>query len=772
MGSANVLLDLEQQLSSLNQLKAPGASKGKIGTITQLCVSNIIIEHDMVQLLYKALKKAPATHKLGALYVIDSVTRQWIEKAKHNGEELHFEGRGEAGTFAAAVKRVTELMPALFDDIMKGIPQEQKPKLENMVGIWEKGNTFPAKLLADFKAKLKPPPAAPAAPVPEKTNGTVATQSIAQRSAGEKFAAPVPSRPLFTPTGYPPPQLYEQGYMPKKPNAGAANGIAAAHSRPPLPQQMPAPAMPAPAAPQPPAQDVNNILALLASAVPKPAAPVVPTQPPQFMSQPPPVQAMPPQLPPNIAALFAQQNGVPPQAFQQPPPFALPPQTTPMQMNGFQPPQGFPNFSGYPPQQPPSVAQTYPAAMPPPPQVAAPADPLGPLRGILPPNIINDQGKLVMALNLLQDLQKQGLPMDQWGPILQALDASQGPSQPQPNGHDAYGGRRRSRSPEPRARGGRASPVYGNYDDMSGQTNGNGGGMNRANGGGPARGRYRQRSPIQSMRDLPMRNSPGPTAMNGQPMQPKYIAIDSSLPRDHVKVLSRTLFVGGANGTQAEIQQLFERFGRVQTCIANRDKRHAFVKMTTRNHALSAKAGMEDLQNKNDREVMHAARQTKWGVGFGPRECCNYTIGESIIPISKLTDADVKWLMTAEYGGTGGKPLEGGMVLEEPDIEIGAGVSSKAMSKRVLPTDAAPQSQPTAKRQKEGKHHHKKHHHNDYDREPNANYGGYSGVSGGPPQQMESYGYERLVRPEPVAVATPPAVPTFGFSLPGQPGYR
>ncbi|KAK1077389.1 hypothetical protein LTR33_008133, partial [Friedmanniomyces endolithicus] len=129
MGNENVIKELDQQLASLNQLKAPGASKGKIGSITQLCVSNIQVEQSIVQSLYLALKKAPATHKLGALYVIDSVTRQWIEKAKQNGQELNFEGRGEAGTFSAAVKRVTELIPALFDDIMKGVPQEQKPKL-------------------------------------------------------------------------------------------------------------------------------------------------------------------------------------------------------------------------------------------------------------------------------------------------------------------------------------------------------------------------------------------------------------------------------------------------------------------------------------------------------------------------------------------------------------------------------------------------------------------------------------------------------------------
>lgn len=70
-------------------------------------------------------------------------------------------------------------------------------------------------------------------------------------------------------------------------------------------------------------------------------------------------------------------------------------------------------------------------------------------------------------------------------------------------------------------------------------------------------------------------------------------------------------------------------------------------------------------------------QQTKWGVGFGPRDCSDYQTGISIIPIERLTDADRKWLLTAEYGGTGGQPIEQFMVVEEPDIEIGAGVSSK-----------------------------------------------------------------------------------------------
>lgn len=39
-------------------------------------------------------------------------------------------------------------------------------------------------------------------------------------------------------------------------------------------------------------------------------------------------------------------------------------------------------------------------------------------------------------------------------------------------------------------------------------------------------------------------------------------------------------------------------------------------------------------------------------------------------------------MLTAEYGGTGGKDIESGLVVEEPDIEIGAGVSSKGKHSR------------------------------------------------------------------------------------------
>lgn len=153
------------------------------------------------------------------------------------------------------------------------------------------------------------------------------------------------------------------------------------------------------------------------------------------------------------------------------------------------------------------------------------------------------------------------------------------------------------------------------------------------------------------------------------------------------------LILTGCSSSEDDLRAIFLAFGRVQTCIVNVDKRHAFVKMITRDEAMVAKEGMEHYKSSDMQlrvcsviqplpylaldALCLLTFQTRWGVGFGPRDCSDYQTGISIIPIERLTDADRKWMLTAEFGGTGGKPIESGLVVEEPDIEIGAGVSSK-----------------------------------------------------------------------------------------------
>lgn len=45
------------------------------------------------------------------------------------------------------------------------------------------------------------------------------------------------------------------------------------------------------------------------------------------------------------------------------------------------------------------------------------------------------------------------------------------------------------------------------------------------------------------------------------------------------------------------MRQLFSRYGIVQTCIVNLDKRHAFVKMINRQDAVLAREGMENFKS-------------------------------------------------------------------------------------------------------------------------------------------------------------------------------
>ena len=228
-------------------------------------------------------------------------------------------------------------------------------------------------------------------------------------------------------------------------------------------------------------------------------------------------------------------------------------------------------------------------------------------------------------------------------------------------GRSPPGGRGRSRSRSPPRWGDVGSPRGGRRSSP---------GSNGRDRGRSGRD-YRQRSPPGGGHHSPRHmEPPAPGA--------KWVEHDPSLPPNTIRVLSRTLFVGGVSIPESELRAIFTRFGDVQTCIVNKEKRHAFVKMYTRADAEAAKNGMEHTRGTEDTGL-----RTRWGVGFGPRDCSDYNKGVSEIPIARLTEADRKWLLTAPWGGSGGRPIATGLVVEEPDIEIGAGVSSKAISRRM-----------------------------------------------------------------------------------------
>lgn len=153
--------------------------------------------------------------------------------------------------------------------------------------------------------------------------------------------------------------------------------------------------------------------------------------------------------------------------------------------------------------------------------------------------------------------------------------------------------------------------------------------------------------------------------------RPRQISYDPTLPKEQVKILSRTIFIGGVPNTMKEwdIANVLRQFAEVQSVILNSTRKHAFVKVYSRNEAENVLANF----NKDGSSPL----RTRWGVGFGPRDCCNYQYGYSVIPIHRLTESDKKWSLEAQWGGTGGQPLTSGMVFEEPDIIVGDVVSTK-----------------------------------------------------------------------------------------------
>lgn len=168
---SSAVAELENYLQSMLALKPPGVSGTKIQGITALCTANVQVrknhvetidarsdENDseiviiqtrnplrltkacfsqnesvLIQKIYTHFKKTPGTHKLGVLYVVDSVTRQWVEAARKAGQPSGSEAPD--GTFAAGVNRVTELLPVLMTDIINNAPNDQKVRSLNTFAL-------------------------------------------------------------------------------------------------------------------------------------------------------------------------------------------------------------------------------------------------------------------------------------------------------------------------------------------------------------------------------------------------------------------------------------------------------------------------------------------------------------------------------------------------------------------------------------------------------------------------------------------------------------
>ena len=124
-------------------------------------------------------------------------------------------------------------------------------------------------------------------------------------------------------------------------------------------------------------------------------------------------------------------------------------------------------------------------------------------------------------------------------------------------------------------------------------------------------------------------------------------------------------------------------------------------------------------------------------------------------------------MLTAEYGGSGGKAIETGLVVEEPDIEIGAGVSSKGKppSKEPPSRNTPPHIQVHTHKKKTLA----------ISRRMATDKGGQQGPRSTRDPPTNTTPVSRYRQPEvrndrdQSSIGVSPAVPGFGFQFPGMP---
>lgn len=695
-------------LQGLWQARPPGVSGSKVQRLTQIAVQNVKDSGKMAMLLYKHFKKTPGTHKLGVLYVLDSVARAYQDLSRGDSNAP------EDGTFAGGLQQLTQLLESLMNDMMLYAPVEHREKVLKLVNIWEKAATFPAGLLLRLRTAHF---AEESSRTPQSGSGDVSSMS-----SGVHAAPTLPSESIGSAIGQTESVV---GHTAQTGSFSSTLGDTGASTTPVVPA-------------------VLQALALMAQQVQK-GQQTLQQMPLQMMGVNDTSSRVSGGLSGFAGTSVAQDSlgslstasgaALSPADPRTNTYFPVSSQSSDSHVSASTPPVSFPPQSsdilqaqqmallqlltqkGVSAAQIQSIIQHV--------QSQTPSEP----SPVLP--LFNStqtmHGNTQSALQALQSFDSTQRAADtssvfQHSTILQNSSVAQhsstlaqhsgisvqcsGATSAQGNVSGGISGGissdlhisgrppsllRRKDSREPLSRSSRPSEDRGRSKLAFRQSN-----ERSASPPStriyPATGTPRlvrtgsyDRTLADTVPSSESSHAPSQSShVSSQLSQPsnslKHYVRDPSVPEDSIKVLSRTLFIGGVSQSisQEELQRMFSSYGDIQSCIINHNARHAFIKMYKRKDAEAARAGMEMLVHDN------TVIRTKWGVGFGPRDCSNYTTGISIIPIKRLTDADRRWCMFAEWGGTGGQPLEGGYIMEEPDIEIGMVVNSKTTGRRQL----------------------------------------------------------------------------------------
>lgn len=135
-------------LESFKDLKS-GISGSRIKKLTTYALDHIDIESKIISLIIDYSRLCPDSHKLGSLYIIDSIGRAYLDETRSNSNS----SSNKPGTCAHAINTLGEVIQELLSDAIAKSNQDHKEKIRMLLDIWDRSGLFQKSYLNAIRSK-------------------------------------------------------------------------------------------------------------------------------------------------------------------------------------------------------------------------------------------------------------------------------------------------------------------------------------------------------------------------------------------------------------------------------------------------------------------------------------------------------------------------------------------------------------------------------------------------------------------------------------------
>ena len=126
-------------LESFRELKS-GISGSRIKKLTTYALEHVEDEETLISLVIDYSKTCAPTHKLGSLYIIDSIGRAYLDEARANDDYVKPTAR--TGTCAHAIYTLGESIQDLLTGAIGKSNEDHREKIRTLIDIWDRAGLF------------------------------------------------------------------------------------------------------------------------------------------------------------------------------------------------------------------------------------------------------------------------------------------------------------------------------------------------------------------------------------------------------------------------------------------------------------------------------------------------------------------------------------------------------------------------------------------------------------------------------------------------------